>query len=154
MRDSPTAALAERGAYLRRASAGSEGTLRIVANAPLSADARDLVAAVRSVAPDATLRTKREVGRSVTPARDLRNELHDRLTERQLAVLGAAYFAGYFERPRKSAGREPSRPGYRSTPSTDARTSVNGSGFAGATATRPGSNSTAPAFRSFGKWTW
>lgn len=42
----------------------------------------------------------------MTSARDFRNEIHDRLTERQLTVLEAAYFAGYFERPRKRTGQE------------------------------------------------
>lgn len=61
---------------------------------------------MQSIVPNATLRAKREVERSVTSAHEFRNELHDRLTERQLTVLEAAYVAGYFERPRKSTGQE------------------------------------------------
>lgn len=51
--------------------------------------------------------------------------------------------------PALSAGYRPS-----ASTATASRKSVNGSRSAGETVPRPGSNSTAPASRSFGRWKW
>jgi predicted DNA binding protein len=42
----------------------------------------------------------------VTTAREFRDELDDRLTERQKTVLRTAYLADYFESPRGSTAEE------------------------------------------------
>jgi predicted DNA binding protein len=49
---------------------------------------------------------KRERERDVTTAREFRDELQDRLTDRQENALRTAFFANYFESPRGSSAAE------------------------------------------------
>jgi hypothetical protein len=55
---------------------------------------------------DAEILAKRDRERSVTTAREYRDELASRLTDRQEAVLRTAYHANYFESPRGSTAEE------------------------------------------------
>lgn len=55
---------------------------------------------------DATVVAKRERERDVTTAREFRDELQDRLTDRQENALRTAFFANYFESPRGSSAAE------------------------------------------------
>ncbi|ELY93949.1 PAS/PAC sensor protein [Natrialba hulunbeirensis JCM 10989] len=59
---------------------------------------------VTTAFPDIELRSKRRVDR--TTPRDLRAELLDRLTDRQLEVVQLAYYSGYFESPRERSGED------------------------------------------------
>jgi hypothetical protein len=55
---------------------------------------------------DAEILVKREEKREIETAQGFRNELHDRLTDRQETVLRTAFLADYFESPRGSTAEE------------------------------------------------
>jgi DNA-binding CsgD family transcriptional regulator len=100
----PLLAVSSLGGTLRRASF-ENGTGRVVVDLPPDEDARRVVNAVGREY-DAELVAKRERERSVTTTREFRDELDDRLTERQRTVLRTAYLADYFESPRGSTAEE------------------------------------------------
>ncbi|WP_247010614.1 bacterio-opsin activator domain-containing protein [Halorientalis litorea] len=102
----PTALLAisSFGGTIRRASFDS-GTGRLVADLPPDADIRHVVETVSSEY-DGEFVAKESRQRSVTTASEFRDELDDRLTERQRTVLRTAYLADYFESPRGSTAEE------------------------------------------------
>ncbi len=102
---SPTLSLVESGAAVRTATYES-GTGRIVAELAPDEDVREVVDALGEAFPDSELVAKREREQSIETARDFRQDLRDRLTDRQLTVLRTAYFADYFEYPRGSTGEE------------------------------------------------
>jgi HTH-type transcriptional regulator, bacterioopsin transcriptional activator and related proteins len=102
---SPLIPLVEYGSTIESAQARS-GSLELSVIAGTESDVRSLVDAVRSAHPNTTLRSKRQTERPIQSVREFRTELDERLTDRQRDVLEAAYFAGYFERPRKSTGGE------------------------------------------------
>ncbi|WP_435345318.1 bacterio-opsin activator domain-containing protein [Haloarchaeobius sp. HRN-SO-5] len=81
-----------------------EGT--VVARAAPDADLKAIAAAVRSAYDDVDLLSKREVERSVQSTETFRQDLTDRLTERQRGALETAYSAGYYEWPRDSTAEE------------------------------------------------
>jgi hypothetical protein len=100
----PLLAISSRGGTVRSATFES-GTGRFVVDLPRDGDARRIADAV--VADhDAELVAKRERDRPVTTAREFRDELDDRLTDRQETVLRTAYLADYFESPRGSTAEE------------------------------------------------
>ena len=95
--------LADHGAVLRGVKA-TPSSARVVIDVPRSADARESADIVSTAFSDVELRSKRTVER--TTPRDLRSELHDRLTDRQLEVVTLAYYGGYFESPRENSGED------------------------------------------------
>ncbi|WP_143423160.1 bacterio-opsin activator domain-containing protein [Halegenticoccus soli] len=97
--------LADRGATVRTAVA-AEGEMRLIAEAPSNADVNGIVAAVRSTFDGAELTAKREVRRPTRSVDEYWSELEGRLTDRQLSMLSAAYYAGYFEWPRERSGED------------------------------------------------
>ncbi|MHC3437504.1 bacterio-opsin activator domain-containing protein [Natrialbaceae archaeon A-gly3] len=102
---SPTLTLTEYGATIVEAVVDSgEGT--IIAECAADTDLRTVVDGLRSQFPDSQLQYKREVERSVQTAREFREGLEDRLTDRQEAALRAAYFGGYYDWPRESTAEE------------------------------------------------
>jgi predicted DNA binding protein len=92
------------GATVRRASF-EDGTGRVVVELPPDVDVHRVAEAVCRDG-DARVVAKRERERSVTTARELRDELGDELTDRQETVLRTAYLADYFESPRGSTAEE------------------------------------------------
>ncbi|MFC7074773.1 bacterio-opsin activator domain-containing protein [Halovenus rubra] len=68
-------------------------------------DVRRIVAAL-SREYDVDVLAKRERERDVTTAREFRDELRDKLTDRQENSLRTAFFADYFESPRGSSAQE------------------------------------------------
>ncbi len=100
----PLLAISSLGGTVRRASF-DEGTGRLVVDLPPDGDVRRIVDTV-SREHDAEFVSKVERNRSVTTAREFRDELDDRLTQRQRTVLQTAYFADYFESPRGSTAEE------------------------------------------------
>ncbi|AXG07184.1 histidine kinase [Haloplanus rubicundus] len=100
----PLLAVAALGGTVRRATFEG-GTGRLVADLPPDGDVRRIVETV-SHEYDAEFVAKEERERSVTTAREFRDELDDRLTERQQTVLRTAYLADYFESPRGSTAEE------------------------------------------------
>ncbi|WP_408957338.1 bacterio-opsin activator domain-containing protein [Natrinema sp. 74] len=93
--------LADHGVVVRSVDA-TPSSARLVVDVPKSVDARESADAVSTVFSDVELRSKRTVER--TTPRDLRSELRERLTDRQLEVVRIAYYGGYFESPREQSG--------------------------------------------------
>jgi len=100
----PLLAVSSLGGTVRRASYGPDGG-QFVVDLPPESDARQIVSAVRSEY-DVEVRAKHDRERSVTTAREFRDELSDRLTDRQETVLHTAYLADYFQSPRGSTAEE------------------------------------------------
>lgn len=97
-----TRALADTGAHVAGATA-ADGRVELCAELPLSADVRRTLRTARTAFPDLELLAKRTVER---PASAGHSAGPDRLTERQRAVLQAAYHGGYFDWPRASTAQE------------------------------------------------
>lgn len=93
--------LAARGATIT-AGVADCGAGRVVAEVGPETDVRTLMASLQEHCPGLTLSRKRELDRPVTTVQEFRASLGDRLTDRQLDVLRAAFQAGYFEWPRES----------------------------------------------------
>jgi predicted DNA binding protein len=100
-----TATLVDRGATVGEMTA-TGGTQRVVGQVPAETDVRRLVAAVTDAFPETELVTKRERDRPAETPTAFRASLRDSLTDKQAAVLQAAYHAGYFEWPRGSTAEE------------------------------------------------
>jgi len=92
------------GATVRTAVADPRGT-RLVAEAPVDANVRDIVEHVRSEYPDAELQSQRDRDREVTPLGRPDGVLEE-LTDRQREVLETAYRAGYYAWPRGSTAAD------------------------------------------------
>ncbi|QFU81402.1 bacterio-opsin activator domain-containing protein [Natronorubrum aibiense] len=95
--------LADHGVVLHSVEATPDRT-RIVVDVPRTVDARASIDVVSIAFSDVDLQAKRSVDR--TTARDLRAELLERLTDRQLEVVQLAYYGGYFESPRARSGED------------------------------------------------
>jgi len=100
----PLLAVSSLGGTVRRACFDG-GTGRLVVDLPPDGDVRRIVDTVCRE-HDAEFVSKTERNRSVTTAREFRDEVDDRLTQRQQTVLQTAYFADYFESPRGSTAEE------------------------------------------------
>jgi DNA-binding CsgD family transcriptional regulator len=100
----PLLAVAALGGTVRRATF-ERGTGRLVVDLPPDGDVRGVVETI-SNEYDAEFVAKEKRERSATTAREFRDELDDRLTERQQTVLRTAYLADYFESPRGSTAEE------------------------------------------------
>ncbi|MFC7156323.1 bacterio-opsin activator domain-containing protein [Halomarina halobia] len=103
--DSPVRALVECGGTVRDLVV-ERGTATLVGEVASDVDVREVVEAVRSAYPRTRLIAKREVERPVRSDGSFPERLDDILTDRQLSVLRAAYYAGYFEWPRESTAEE------------------------------------------------
>ncbi|NUC71991.1 MEDS domain-containing protein [Haloterrigena sp. SYSU A558-1] len=103
----PTVAetFAEYGATVTAARI-ADGTGTVTVELPQTADVRAAVDAFQTTFPDSEVVTKRHRDRPLTTERGFRHAVADQLTEKQREVLQAAYFAGYFEHPRRSTGNE------------------------------------------------
>ncbi len=102
---SPTLTLTEYGATIVE-TVVDIGEATIVAECAADTDLRTIVDGLRARFSDSQLQYKREVERSVQTAREFREGLEDRLTDRQEATLRAAYFGGYYDWPRESTAEE------------------------------------------------
>jgi hypothetical protein len=77
----------------------------VVVELPPEEDVRRIADSVTR-SHDVTVAAKRERERDVTTAREFRDALRERLTERQENALRTAFFANYFESPRGSSAEE------------------------------------------------
>ncbi|MFB6236692.1 MAG: bacterio-opsin activator domain-containing protein [Halopenitus sp.] len=102
---SPAYTLADHGATVRAASA-SDGELRVVADVPTGTDVRPLAEGLRRTFPDARLVGKQELDRDPGSETSFRDDVEERLTDRQRATLKAAYHGGYFDWPREITAEE------------------------------------------------
>ncbi|AEH37145.1 bacterio-opsin activator domain-containing protein [Halopiger xanaduensis] len=101
----PTLTLTEYGVTVREAVV-EDGTATITGECAADADLRTIMDGLRAAYPDSELIGKREAERTVQTARQFREGLEDRLTDRQEATLRAAYFGGYYDWPRESTAEE------------------------------------------------
>ncbi|MFC4405530.1 bacterio-opsin activator domain-containing protein [Haloarchaeobius iranensis] len=83
-----------------------DGAGSLVATVAADADVRAVVDALTEQYPAASLGAKETVERTVDPGAGFSTSLRDDLTERQAAVLRAAYHGGYFQWPRESTAEE------------------------------------------------
>ena len=84
----------------------SEGRGRVTVELPPGTELRQVVEALETTVGPVTLIAQRTTERESRTDRHFRVEVSDRLTDRQLSALRAAYFSGYHDRPRTSAGEE------------------------------------------------
>ncbi|SEV97530.1 bacterio-opsin activator domain-containing protein [Natrinema salifodinae] len=82
------------------------GSATITGECAADADLRTVLDGLRSAFPESELVGKREAERTVQTAREFREGIEDRLTDRQEAALRAAYFGGYYDWPRESTAEE------------------------------------------------
>ena len=100
----PLLAVSSLGGTVQRGTFDS-GTGEIIVDLPPDGDVRRIVATVTEEY-DAEFVAKTERERTVTTAREFRDQLDERLTDRQRTALRTAYLADYFESPRGSSARE------------------------------------------------
>lgn len=96
--------LSAHGATVREAKFGSQDG-RIEVQLPPEDEIRRIADAVTRRF-DADVLTKRERDRELATAKEFRDNLRDRLTDRQATALRAAFLADYFESPRGSNAEE------------------------------------------------
>ena len=89
-----------------RSAVAEDGVGTVTIEAPQTADVRELVTAFERAFPTLELVAKRERERSVTTATEFRDGVADRLTEKQRAALESAFFAGYYDWPRRITAEE------------------------------------------------
>ncbi|RKD97326.1 bacterio-opsin activator domain-containing protein [Halopiger aswanensis] len=97
--------LAEYGGVLRSIEPVDDRA-RLVIELASTVDVRAFVRTIERTHSGTELAARRERDRSVPPARPFDAELRDRLSERQLRTLEAAYYGGFFDWPRESTGEE------------------------------------------------
>ncbi|ELY87631.1 PAS/PAC sensor protein [Natrialba hulunbeirensis JCM 10989] len=102
---SPARTLTEYGLTVLEAIT-EDGATTITAEAAAETNVRTVLEGLRSAFPSSTLLGKRETERTVQTAREFRDGLEERLTERQVTALRAAYFGGYYDWPRESTAEE------------------------------------------------
>ncbi|RQG93804.1 bacterio-opsin activator domain-containing protein [Natrarchaeobius chitinivorans] len=105
--NTPTIAekIADYGGTIRSITPVDDRT-RIVLELPNAVAVRPFVRMLDRTYRGAELLARRERDRSGPQARTFDAELRDRLSERQLRTLEAAYYGGFFEWPRESTGEE------------------------------------------------
>ncbi|MFC6837252.1 PAS domain S-box protein [Halomarina ordinaria] len=103
--ESTSSVLIEVGATVRTMTA-EEGVGRLVAEAPLTADIRDVVEAFRRRYPHSDLVAKRDVNHPVKTAAEFRGEVEEALTDKQRVALESAYASGYYDWPRENTAAE------------------------------------------------
>ncbi|MFU8868456.1 bacterio-opsin activator domain-containing protein [Natronococcus sp.] len=83
-----------------------DGDYRMTIHLAPSVDVHRVVDTVEAAYPDAELRCHRQIARPRDDPRPDQRRLAGELTDRQHAVLSAAYYAGFFEWPRETSGTE------------------------------------------------
>ncbi len=102
---SPVGALTNWGATVGQATYDADGAT-VEAWAPPDADPRRLVETVDAVAAETTVRSKTRESRTPRSAGGFRDDLDERLTDKQRRVLRTAYLSDYFASPRGSSSEE------------------------------------------------
>ncbi|WP_435360928.1 bacterio-opsin activator domain-containing protein [Haloarchaeobius sp. DFWS5] len=100
---SPMFAVAERGAAVRGGTIEG-GTYTLTIEMASTADIAELIGHLQSEFDSAELRAKQRVERHASTVSEYWDRLEERLTDRQLAILEASFYAGYFEWPREADG--------------------------------------------------
>lgn len=89
-----------------RALTAESGEIRLVCEVAADTDVRTVVEAVERAHPGSELRSKSTVELPVRNEGTFRQSADERLTDKQRAALRAAYFAGYYDWPRRSTAEE------------------------------------------------
>ncbi|MFB6270597.1 MAG: bacterio-opsin activator domain-containing protein [Halobacterium sp.] len=98
-------AVTEYGASVREMAATPAGQ-RVVGDVSTNADVRALLDRLAADFPAVELVSKRERSQNAETPAGFRASLHESLTDKQAAVLRAAFHAGYFEWPRGTTAEE------------------------------------------------
>ena len=102
--ETPLGRLSSQGATINRARF-ADGTGECSVELPPAEDVRRIAEAVTREY-EASVTAKRQRERELSTRRDFREQLSDRLTEKQENALRTAFFADYFESPRSSSAEE------------------------------------------------
>ncbi|MFB6176972.1 MAG: bacterio-opsin activator domain-containing protein [Halobaculum sp.] len=102
--ETPVVAVSSLGGTIQSVSA-EDGRGTLVVELSPSEDVRRISETIKRDF-SAELVAKQERERSVTTERDVRDELGDRLTDKQREALRTAFYADYFESPRGSTAEE------------------------------------------------
>ena len=105
MVQSPLDVLLEAGATCRSMQS-EQGVTTVVTEIGSDASAQELLDKMTETYPRARVVTKRTLERPIVTTRQYRNQVRERLTDRQTETLRGAYHAGYFEWPRASHAEE------------------------------------------------
>jgi PAS domain S-box-containing protein len=99
------ALISEYGGVLRRGRA-TTGGVELVVELPQEADTRTIVERLREEFPALELTAQRQHRETDATPSEVRNRLHQRLSDRQYEALETAHAMGYFDWPRESSGEE------------------------------------------------
>jgi len=80
------------------------GETELVAEIPNSVSVRSMVERLEERYSGVDLRARRDVETTAETPRTFKTQVRDRLTDRQFETLQSAYYAGYFDWPRRSDG--------------------------------------------------
>ncbi|MFC6758211.1 GAF domain-containing protein [Halomicroarcula sp. GCM10025894] len=106
LRDPPVlSALANAGGGVVEAGI-DEGSYHMTLQLPPGGDVRSVIDTVQAVYPTAEMLTRRQTTREAVQTSSSALDISDELTDRQSAVLRAAYRAGFFEWPRTVSGED------------------------------------------------
>ncbi|WP_336360152.1 bacterio-opsin activator domain-containing protein [Haladaptatus sp. ZSTT2] len=83
-----------------------DGDINIVVHIQPGADVRRIVDAVKAEYPCAEMIANRQTVCTTEATPNLHQVLHDQLTEKQRTALETAYFAGFFDWPRRKSGED------------------------------------------------
>jgi predicted DNA binding protein len=97
--------VANRGGVVRE-SVSEDGKTRIRVEFPVGTDVRDVLEALQSEYPSASMTARRDIARPVRTDRAAGERVDRELTERQRTALKTAYLTGYYESPRRRTGEE------------------------------------------------
>ncbi|MBX0295679.1 PAS domain S-box protein [Haloarcula nitratireducens] len=98
-------AIASRGGRVKHAHIG-DGDLEMTVHLPHSVDVHRITDVLQDTYPETKLMTRHSVVQTDDMATRVAEALVEDLTDRQRAVVEAAYHAGFFEWPRRSSGEE------------------------------------------------
>ncbi|MDH5018799.1 MEDS domain-containing protein [Halobacterium rubrum] len=103
--ESLVATLLDHGASPTELTARDDAA-RFTVQLPRERSVRKLLDVLTEQYPETELLARRDRNRSPTATRDFPSRFEDELSERQLEILEAAYFGGYFEWPREQTGED------------------------------------------------
>jgi HTH-type transcriptional regulator, bacterioopsin transcriptional activator and related proteins len=89
-----------------RSIRSTESTLEAIVDVRTATNVREFVAMLGEQYPSVELAGRRNIEQEPQPRQELILSLFGALTDRQLEVLRTAFFAGFFEWPRKTTGEE------------------------------------------------
>ena len=93
------------GATLQSATA-ADGEARIVLEAPMTTNVREIVSLIEESFARVDLKAKREHNRSIETADEFRQTVDNALTEKQRSAIESAYASGYYDWPRAVTAEE------------------------------------------------